>query len=68
MARISRHCFFAGLTVFAVTHLLLATKLVGTVFFAGFALVAILGARHQDRKLLAKKGEPYAVQLYGRDG
>ncbi len=68
MARISRHCFFAGLTVFAVAHGLLATKLVGTVFFAGFALVSIFGARHQDRKLLAKKGEPYANYLAATSG
>jgi len=36
-----------------VAHLLLATRLVGTVFFAGLARYAILGAWHQDRKLLA---------------
>ena len=63
IARISRHCFFAGLTVFAIAHGLLATKLVGTVFFAGFALVSIIGARHQDQKLLARHGEPYAGYL-----
>lgn len=68
IARISRHCFFAGLTVFAIAHGLLATKLVGTVFFAGFVLVSVIGARHQDRKLLAKHGEPYAGYLAATSG
>ena len=63
IALISRHCFFAGLSVMAIAHMLLATKLVGTVFFAGFALVSILGARHQDKKLLAKHGQAYADYL-----
>lgn len=61
--RITRHPFFAGLALFALAHALLATHLVGTVFFAGFALLSTLGARHQDRKQLARRGTPYADYL-----
>lgn len=58
--RVSRHAFFAGVALFAGAHTLLATKLAGTVFFGGFALLAGFGAWHQDRKLLALRGERYA--------
>jgi uncharacterized membrane protein len=60
MERITRHAFFWGLGMFALAHALLATRLVGAVLFAGVALVAIGGAYHQDRKLLARIGRPYA--------
>jgi uncharacterized membrane protein len=61
--RITRHPFFAGLALFAMAHALLATRLIGTVGFAGLALVTIVGARHQDAKLLARGGTPYADYL-----
>jgi uncharacterized membrane protein len=61
--RLSRHGFFAGVALFALVHVLLATRLVGTVFAAGFGILALLGAWHQDRKLLARHGEPYADYL-----
>jgi uncharacterized membrane protein len=61
--RITRHPFFAGTALFALAHALLATRLVGTAFAAGFALLAITGARHQDARLLADRGEPYADYL-----
>lgn len=61
--RVTRHAFFAGLVVFALAHALLATRLVGTVFLAGYAVVAIVGSRHQDRKLLARLGRPFAEYL-----
>jgi len=61
--RITRHPFFAGFALFALAHALLATRLVGTVFFGGFALVCVIGAWHQDRKLLARRGAPYAEYL-----
>jgi len=61
--RITRHPFFAGLALFALAHALLATRLIGTVGFAGLALVAIIGARHQDAKLLARGGKPYGDYL-----
>jgi uncharacterized membrane protein len=61
--RVTRHPFFAGVALLALAHVLLATRLVGTVFFAGLATLAIVGAWHQDRKLLARRGEPYAGYL-----
>ena len=61
--RISRHPFFAGTALFAIAHALLATHAVGTVFFSGFALLSVLGAWHQDQKLLARRGRAYADYL-----
>ena len=61
--RITRHPFFAGLALFALAHALIAPHLIGTVGFAGLALVPIIGARHQDAKLLARGGKAYADYL-----
>lgn len=61
--RISRHPFFAGLALFAGTHVVLATRLVGAVFFVALMLLAIVGARHQDRKLADRRGEAYDTYL-----
>src|SRR5262249_50479393 len=61
--RITRHPFFAGVALFSLAHALLATRLVGTVAFGGLALVAIVGIRHQDAKLLSRLGTPYADSL-----
>lgn len=61
--RITRHPFFAGLALFALAHALLATRLAGTVFFGGFALLSVIGAWHQDLKLAARRGTPYADYL-----
>jgi uncharacterized membrane protein len=58
--RISRHPFFAGTALLATAHALLATRLVGAVFFIGLLLLSTLGAWHQDRKLLARRGRAYA--------
>lgn len=58
--KITRHPFFAGMGLFALAHALLATRLVGTVFFGGVVLLVAVGAWHQDRKLLARRGAPYA--------
>jgi len=63
IVKITRHPFFAGVGLFAFAHALLATHFVGTVFFAGLLLLVVVGARHQDRKLLARRGAPYAVHL-----
>lgn len=60
---ITRHPFFMGLGMFAIAHSLLAPRLVATVLFVGIALLAIGGAYHQDRKLLARLGRPYADYL-----
>ncbi len=61
--RITRHPFFAGFALFALAHVLLATRLVGAVFFGGFALLSVVGAWHQDLKLRARRGTPYAEYL-----
>jgi uncharacterized membrane protein len=61
--RITRHSFFVGIAIVATAHALLATHLVGTVFFAFLALFVSVGAWHQDRKLLALRGAPYAEYL-----
>ena len=63
LERITRHPFMAGVALMAVAHVLLARWLVGTLFASGLALLAIAGAYHQDRKLLARKGAPYAAYL-----
>ncbi len=62
-ARVTRHGFFAGTVLLAVGHALLATRLVTLLFFLGLALLPILGSRHQDAKLRARLGEPYARYL-----
>ena len=61
--RITRHPFFAGVALVAIAHVLLATRLVGAVFAAGFAVLAIAGAWHQDRKLARRRGRTYADHL-----
>lgn len=63
LERVSRHPFFVGVALLAIAHVLLATRLVGTVFSAGLALLALLGSWHQDRKLLRLRGTPYARYL-----
>src|SRR4030095_11369959 len=61
--KITRHPFFAGVGLFALAHALLATRLAGTVFFGGLLLLVVVGSWHQDRKLLARRGAPYAAYL-----
>jgi uncharacterized membrane protein len=60
LERITRHPFFVGVALAGTAHAFLATRLAGTVFFAGLVLLAVAGAAHQDRKLLAARGAPYA--------
>jgi uncharacterized membrane protein len=60
LERITRHPFAVGMALTATAHALLATRLTGTVFFAGLALLALAGSAHQDRKLRAARGTPYA--------
>ena len=59
LERITRHPFFVGVALAALAHVPLATRLVGAVFQAGLASLAIAGAWHQDRKLAALRGRPY---------
>jgi uncharacterized membrane protein len=61
--RVTRHPFFVGLALAALAHSLLATRVVGTVFAAGLAVVALAGAWHQDRKYLARRGRSFADYL-----
>lgn len=63
--RISRHAFFYGLGLWALAHVLLVPTLAAAVFFAGFAIQAVLGSALQDRKLLGRLGEPYRRYLAG---
>lgn len=63
LERVTRHPFFTGLALVMGAHALLATRLTGTLFFAGFVVLIVLGASHQARKLPARKGEPFARYL-----
>jgi uncharacterized membrane protein len=63
LERVTRHGFLGGMVLFAAAHALLATHLVGTAGFSGLALFAAVGAWHQDRKLFALRGAPYARYL-----
>jgi uncharacterized membrane protein len=59
LERVTRHPFFMGVALAALAHVPLATRLVGAVFQAGLAVLALAGAWHQDRKLAALRGRPY---------
>jgi uncharacterized membrane protein len=59
LERITRHPFFTGLVLVAGAHALLATHLTGTVFFAGFVALSVLGSVHQSGKLRARHGEAF---------
>jgi uncharacterized membrane protein len=60
---VTRHGFFVGAVLFAGAHALLAPHLVGAVSFLVLALVAGVGVWHQDRKLVALRGERHARYL-----
>ncbi len=51
------------MALLALAHALLASRLVGTVFFTGFLLLSTLGPLHQRRKLLARHGQPFRDYL-----
>lgn len=61
--RITRHAFFVGLAFFAIAHALLAATLAVCAYFTGFAVLAMVGAVLQDRKLLIKYGDAYRNYL-----
>lgn len=50
MLRITRHPMLAAFAIFGVAHLLVNGNLGDVFFFAGFALFAWIGARHQDSR------------------
>jgi uncharacterized membrane protein len=57
--RLTRHPFFVGLAILASAHVLLASTFAGSVYFLGFAVLALLGIPLQDRKLRARHGRAY---------
>lgn len=59
LARVTRHPFFFGVALLGGCHALVATRLVGSVLFGVLALFALVGAVHQDGKLLTLRGESY---------
>lgn len=63
LERVTRHPFFVGVALLGLAHALMATQLVGTVFFGVLGAFAWLGAWQQDRKLLALRGRSYADYL-----
>ncbi len=63
LERITRHAFFIGVGLLGLAHTLLATRLVGTVFFGWLTLFVAVGAWHQDKKLLRLLGQPYRDYL-----
>jgi uncharacterized membrane protein len=63
LERITRHPFLVGMALVGAGHALLATRMVGTVAFGGLAVFAIIGAWHQDRKLLLLRGRPYGTYM-----
>ena len=63
LERVTRHPFFVGTALLGGAHVLLATRLVGAIAMGSLALLALVGAWFQDRKLLALRGEPYAAYL-----
>jgi uncharacterized membrane protein len=63
LERITRHPFFSGLVLLMASHALLASRLTGTVFFAGFVVLAVFGPMHQARKIRARKGPAFERYL-----
>jgi uncharacterized membrane protein len=63
IGRITRHPVFVGVLLITGAHALLARRLTGAVFFAGFVLLAILGPLHQAKKLRARHGAAFDAYL-----
>ncbi len=63
LERITRHPFFAGLVLFGSAHALLAPHRMGMILMLALAAVSVVGARHQDAKLLRLRGKPFADYL-----
>jgi len=54
IARITRHPLMMGFALFAATHLLVSGQLIDLCFFGGFAAFSVLGAWHQDRRMVSE--------------
>jgi len=63
LERITRHPFFTGAVLAMGSHMMLATHLTGTVFCAGYVVLALAGPLHQTRKLRARYGAAYDKYL-----
>jgi uncharacterized membrane protein len=63
LERITRHPFFVGTALLGLGHVLLASRLVGVIAFAGLAVLSIGGAMHQDAKLRANLGQRHVDYL-----
>lgn len=59
ISKISRHSFFVGFALFAGVHSLLVSARATWMMLIAFAVLSLLGALIQDRKLLMRHGEPY---------
>src|SRR5262245_15989111 len=63
LERVTRHPFLMGVALFAGAHALLAPHLVGALLMLSLAVLATVGARHQDTKLRGLRGAPFAAYL-----
>ena len=60
VARVTRHPLFMGFGLWGVAHLLLTRVYASELaFFGGFAIFAVVGCDHQDRRKAASLGEDY---------
>ncbi len=63
LERVTRHPFFVGLALYAIGHVMVASRMMGVVVFGTFAGLAVVGGLMQDRKLLADRGDEHAAYL-----
>jgi uncharacterized membrane protein len=63
LERVTRHPFLAGMALFASAHALLATHLIASVLMAALAVLAVVGAAHQDAKLRRLRGPAFGEYL-----
>jgi len=61
--RVTRHPFFVGTAMIGLAHVLLVHHVAGAVLMGALALLSLAGARHQDARHLAARGQPYADYL-----
>ena len=63
MLKVSRHPFFAAVTIFAFAHMLMNGWLGDIFFFGSLAALGIIGGWHQDQRKLVELGAPYRALL-----